>query len=263
MEVNFNLGNFLNTIGGFFIAGLFVYFLSRLLKVKYEYWKFPKPKSAGLAALTLVFITFLATTGLILLFSQNSNSPGTTLSKPIDSLQDFLAQLISATIFIIPFVILMLKRKEPLKSAGLSKQNLKASILIAIGLLIIPVALWVWKFENVNNLGTTALTVSLFFFFLQNAVIGFYEEFVFRGYLQTRLASWLGKYPGWIIASILMAMMHISIRIAWEGFTPLGALINCLLIIPISLFLGYFMLRTGNIVGPAIIHTFANWLEIQ
>ncbi len=94
------------------------------------------------------------------------------------------------------------------------------------------------------------------------AVVGFGEEFLFRGYLQTRLVAWLGQWSGWLLASIVMAMMHIGQRVASMGLTSPEAVISSALLVPISLFMGYVMLRTGNIVAPGICHTFANWVGV-
>ena len=37
------------------------------------------------------------------------------------------------------------------------------------------------------------------------AFVGFGEEFLFRGYLQTRLVAWSGVARGWILAAVVMA----------------------------------------------------------
>ncbi|MDX9851718.1 MAG: hypothetical protein RBT01_14510 [Anaerolineaceae bacterium] len=39
------------------------------------------------------------------------------------------------------------------------------------------------------------------------------------------------------------------------------ALLSSAALIPISLFVGFVMLRTGNIVAPGLAHTFANWID--
>jgi membrane protease YdiL (CAAX protease family) len=90
-------------------------------------------------------------------------------------------------------------------------------------------------------------------------VVGFAEEFAFRGYLQTRLVAWLGRWPGWVLASVLMALAHAVQRLTVGGMPPLDALSSSASLIPISLFLGYVMLRTENVVAPGLAPIFADW----
>jgi membrane protease YdiL (CAAX protease family) len=90
-------------------------------------------------------------------------------------------------------------------------------------------------------------------------ITGAWEEFAFRGYLQTRLVAWLGRWQGWILTSVMMALGHIVQRITVESMTPDQALASSMAVIPVSLLTGYTMLRTENVVAPAIFHTFADW----
>jgi membrane protease YdiL (CAAX protease family) len=46
------------------------------------------------------------------------------------------------------------------------------------------------------------------------------------------------------------------------GLNPLAALVSSASLLPISLLMGYVLLRTENIVAPAIFHTFADWVGI-
>jgi len=49
-------------------------------------------------------------------------------------------------------------------------------------------------------------------------------------------------------------------RITRYNMSPLEPLTGSADLIPISLFLGYVMLRTENIVTPTLAHTFADWV---
>lgn len=40
------------------------------------------------------------------------------------------------------------------------------------------------------------------------------------------------------------------------------AIISSVLLIPISLMMGYIMIKTENLVSVGIYHTFANWVNI-
>jgi membrane protease YdiL (CAAX protease family) len=59
-----------------------------------------------------------------------------------------------------------------------------------------------------------------------------------------------------------MALVHIPQRIFMSGFDGTTAFLSAAYLIPISLSMGFVMLRTENIVAPAIYHTFADWVGI-
>ena len=61
-----------------------------------------------------------------------------------------------------------------------------------------------------------------------------------------------------MLASTIMAVAHFPLRMIIEGKTLSDAFFDSLVLIPVSLFFGYLMLRTKNVLAPAIIHTFTN-----
>ncbi|NWF86431.1 CPBP family intramembrane metalloprotease, partial [Candidatus Bathyarchaeota archaeon] len=85
--------------------------------------------------------------------------------------------------------------------------------------------------------------------------VGFGEELLFRGFLQLRCSVWLGEIKGLIVASVIMAFAHLPQKIFVMGTSSLQAVISATFLIPVSLLMGFFMLRTQNVFGPAILHT--------
>lgn len=59
-----------------------------------------------------------------------------------------------------------------------------------------------------------------------------------------------------------MALIHIPQRMAAMGLSFQDAIVSSVLLILISLTMGYIMLKTENIVAPGIYHTFANWVNV-
>ena len=104
--------------------------------------------------------------------------------------------------------------------------------------------------------------INHFWGFLYFAIVGFSEEFIFRGYLQIHLTSWLGKIKGCIISSVLMALYHFPQKIFVLRMTLTGAFTSMIYLVFFSLFLGYMMIKTENIVAPAIFHTLLDWMNI-
>jgi len=71
----------------------------------------------------------------------------------------------------------------------------------------------------------------------------------------------MGKWKGWLITSVLFALWHLPTRCQAEDMSFTEGLVSCAEIIPIGLVMGYAMMRTGNVIAPGLLHTFANWAE--
>jgi len=93
----------------------------------------------------------------------------------------------------------------------------------------------------------------------QFIVVALPEEFLFRGYIQKRLderwtPSWrvLGTTlgPGWLVASALFALVHLSIAPAPHR----------LLVFFPGLLFGWLRSRSDGIVGPLVAHALSNIL---
>ncbi|MFI5253755.1 MAG: CPBP family intramembrane glutamic endopeptidase [Bacteroidota bacterium] len=143
---------------------------------------------------------------------------------------------------------------------GISSINLKGSILLAFSISVLSILIGIFTSAGGVSGLIAHLRTDHAWAFLMYAVVGFSEEFLFRGYLQTRLVSWIGKWQGLLIASVIMALYHVPQRLGAEGLSFSDSLVSSVSLIPISLFAGYMMLRTQNLLAPAIFHTFANWI---
>ncbi len=240
-----------------FLTALGVYLLTRILKLRNEGWIFPNARSAALPALALVAAWTVLLILVVVTFSRPTSAPPAVPSEPRYDLGRTLNQAVVYLIFVGPALVIMWRRREPLASSGVSRHNLLGAFVV--GIAIAGVSILTSGDAPLLARGLTANQLWAFPYF---AVVGFGEEFLFRGYLQTRLIAWLGRWPGWLFASILMAMMHIGQRVAVQGLASPEAVVSSALLIPISLFMGYVMLRTSNIVAPGICHTFANWVGV-
>jgi membrane protease YdiL (CAAX protease family) len=93
----------------------------------------------------------------------------------------------------------------------------------------------------------------------QVAFIGGAEELFWRGYLQERLGAWLGKYRGWIVASLLFGAGHLVTLWSHPGATlemrDLWILIQTT---AGGLIFGAIYLRARSIVPGAIVHIAGN-----
>ncbi len=89
---------------------------------------------------------------------------------------------------------------------------------------------------------------------------GFSEEAVFRGYIQTRLTAFGGSIKGLVAASLIFASVHLPTAYFLEApGDVLASLAWAFTRLPVSLFFGYMMLKSQNIIPPSIFHLFVDW----
>lgn len=156
-------------------------------------------------------------------------------------------------IYVLPAGWAMLRAGEPLSSAGLGRHNLWQACVIGLilgGLWCVPGPLG----QKLARLSQGGWALSLLFL----AMFGFAEEFLYRGYLQTRLIARIGTWRGWALASLVFAAAHFPHRLLYDGLGPRAADTATVLLVPCSLAMGFIMLRTQNILAPAILHTIIN-----
>ncbi len=86
----------------------------------------------------------------------------------------------------------------------------------------------------------------------------FFEEFSFRGFIQTRLENGLGTWPGLILASIIFGLAHLPTQIVSSGsaFVGFGLTFSQTLG---GLMLGYLYKRTRSLIPCVISHGMWNF----
>ena len=242
------------------VLGIVVYYLTKSMVFMSTQEDKRDNRSSSIWALFSVILTYFL---ISLIFGNASSSEdGTSVSFQRFDFNSIISVLLSYLFVLSPSLVIMRLRREKLHTVGVSKVNLGSSALVGIVISIVALILLIpFADKGINNyLGK--VNVNLFWGLIYFAIVGFSEEFLFRGYLQLRLMAWIGNYKGWIISTIIMALIHIPQRIAMQGMTSMEALLSSIALIPVSLLLGYIMMRTKNIVAPGIVHTFANWYNI-
>ncbi len=157
-------------------------------------------------------------------------------------------------IYVLPAGWAMLRAGERLSSAGLGRHNLWQACVIGLllgGLWCVPGPLG----QKLSQLSQGGWGLSLLFL----GMFGFAEEFLYRGYLQTRLIARMGTWRGWGLASLVFAAAHLPHFLIYQRLGLGAALVTTALVVPCGLALGFVMLRTQNILAPAIFHTIINF----
>jgi membrane protease YdiL (CAAX protease family) len=248
-------------IVSFALFAFIVNAFTRFFKFDLSPVQFAEPKRSALQAVLAVSISCIILTVLFLPFHSKTEVQQTQADSISFSCgpTQVINQSFLALILIAPALIVLRKKQEPFSSAGITSLNLQGSV--AIGLLI-PVLGIIGQLLFSPNTSLPSLPqfaenhAWTFFYY---AIVGYSEEFFFRGFLQTRLVAWLGNWQGWLIASTIMALFHVPQRLGVQGLSLFDSIISSVSLLPISFFCGFLMMRTKNILAPATFHTFANW----
>jgi membrane protease YdiL (CAAX protease family) len=119
-------------------------------------------------------------------------------------------------------------------------------------LLVLIAAFQGFSLGNMALSGADAVKYGLLYgfgFFL----VGLFEEFSFRGYMQATLGSGIGFWPAAIILSILFGAIHLqNLGEAWYGAAMAGSF---------GLLAAFALKRTGNIWFPIGMHAAWDWGE--
>jgi membrane protease YdiL (CAAX protease family) len=238
----------------FSVIGVGIYGLSKLLRCRFISYSFDDAKKSSLQAILAVAVSMIILFILILRqYIQHGPTPGSI--PKLKTASDLLPQLLCLLFYGAPAAYCMFRGRERPASAGISKHNLWQAFVI--GLVLAALACCNRPAElpaKISNLSVGHWITLIYF-----SMVGFGEEFLFRGYLQTRLVTWLGRWRGWVFASVIMAIVHLPHRWLIQGMGIGEAALATLTLIPVSLLMGFIMLRTQNIIAPALFHTFANW----
>jgi len=245
---------------GFLLVGAVTSLLTRALRLRTQAWPFPRPRAAAGWGLSAILAGSLLVSVLFVAVIPPGAGPQQPMNVRSYGPGDVARQAAIALILLGPALLAMRRRGEPWASAGVSRHNLGGALIVGTLLALLSVLSVFFGGEGGPGEVLTSLEGRHFWALLQYIAVGFGEELAFRGYVQTRLVAWLGRWQGWVLASVLMALAHVVQRLTVGGMAPLAALLSAATLIPISLFLGYVMLRTENVVAPGLAHTFADWV---
>lgn len=233
------------------------------LRVKAPAITFQRPRHEAATAATAVGVLTVMFTGLMYVSQSGAEAP-TEPTLNSYTLTQVINQLVLGLMLLAPVLIALLLRRQRAGSIGLRRASLDMALIISLvsGLGVFAV-LWGWSALSGRVLLPRAfLTPSSMYALLNMGIVGFTEELSFRGYLQTRLVGALGVRSGWVLTSVWMAFVHFPTLLWGEHLGVGAALAGCVAIIPVSLLMGFVMLRCQNVVGPIVLHTFADWFQV-
>lgn len=139
---------------------------------------------------------------------------------------------------------------------GFFKRNVGESVLWGVGAGIISGLIGTFVFHEINlpdNIGRQLL-VGIPLWFL---VISPFQEFFFRGWMQTRLSEGLGRWGGLLAANACFTAWHYLSPIVDLAPFPLTSYLGLGSTFMAGLIYGYSFQRSENILAPWLGHAIA------
>jgi membrane protease YdiL (CAAX protease family) len=200
------------------------------------------PRREGIVSLTIFGFAML--TALLLPALPSFSLPGLSPEQS--------ARLFLAVASLVPVGVALFRRKQPVRSAGLSSDKASPSLQLGLALAFLTIFLR-GKFMTILG-GLNSAEISLLVYYL---VVVLLEETTFRGFIQQRLAAWLGPTPGWLVSALLFVLWQLPRLLA----SPADQLwLNLGLAVAQSLVAGFIMQRSGHVLAPALYRAVSEWL---
>lgn len=165
-----------------------------------------------------------------------------------------LAQrMLLAVVSLVPFILALMARGQPLKSIGWGRDNLRSGLTLGLLLVVLTIFL---RGKFLTLLG--GLQPGQAGLLLVCLLLALAEETIFRGYIQLRLNSFLGSTWGWLATALLYLFWQFPGRLWVQPFSEIWPMLLAALLQ--GLLLGWIMRKSGHVLAPALYRAVAAWL---
>lgn len=231
----------------------FVYIFSKILSLHPQLLVFSAKKKEAILSLIVFAAAFAGAFG-IYGFYDRVWIRATLTADLIYVLRD----LIAIAILLLPVVIALRFSRQSLKDIALTRINLRKSI--ALGLLTsLILILFLGFLSPYLGGGFAGFSVATGYLFLSYVIIGFGEEIVFRGYIQTRLVAFGGSAIGVGATSFLYAAYNFPLGFfCFSGNISLAA-VYAVWRFSSGLLYGYTFHKSQNVISSILVHIFLVW----
>jgi membrane protease YdiL (CAAX protease family) len=161
-------------------------------------------------------------------------------------------QLLVSAASVIPLVIALRVTGEDLASVGLTRARLARSVAIGLALA----AIWLFVSGAFRELASPRPEHG--YVLVAALSVGFAEEILSRGYLQSRLVAWVGLRRGIALAATVFAAFHIPQRLL-EGVRGADLVLQIIVVALLGVAFGLLQAATRNVTLPAMVHTTIDW----
>ncbi len=201
------------------------------------------------AAIVLMFLL----TWIIIIFPWTSSNMGLSI------LGSFIFQ------FVLPYLMLVTYFRYSRQSVGLDlKRSKNDHFVYAIcSIMLVSRLLMLLLSENGITLLLSNMSYLLTGIIYVGFLVGFVEEFIFRGIMQNRIAlHFRSRVLGIILTSSLFAVIHVMAVMTGVDFTPMNvgsSLIYAFMTrLPLGIIMGIVWNNSENLIGVSLIHASNN-----
>jgi membrane protease YdiL (CAAX protease family) len=244
----------LATFATILVVGLpSVFLLSKALKLHPKITEIANKKKEALTCL-IVFIMVFAGAFAIYDFYDKIWIRATLTADPLYVVRDVIAM----AIILLPVTVALIWSKQNLKSVAVAGTDLRKNF--ALGALTSIVLILFFAILAPFLGGHFAgFSVATGYLLLSYVIIGFAEEIIFRGYIQTRLAANNGAFAGIGVTTVLYSIYNFpSGYFCYSGNIQLAA-IYALWRVSTGLVYSYTFYKTQNILCSIVVHIFLVW----
>ena len=221
-----------------------IFILTKWLKIEKLDVKFIDSKKSVFYMFTALFYSTIAT----ILFVRWISEKEFYLTWPTIG----FITLENIIVFILPVLLILRLEGSSLESAGISRKNLKNSLLLTGPLLLLSALILDFR---PNAILTGYASMSL----IKALVIAAGEETYFRGFLQLKCQALFGDFKGAALSTLLFSLYHLPIISLYEGTIPFMLVMNLLTTLIFGSFQAILMHKTQNTASPILFHGFMNW----
>jgi membrane protease YdiL (CAAX protease family) len=230
-----------------------VFLLSRALKFHPKTLAFANKKKEALSSV-VVFVAVFAGAFGIYDFYDKVWIRATLTADPLYVLRDAIAM----AIILLPVAVALRWSKQTLKSVAVTRTDLKKNLAFGV-LTSIILVLFIAILAPFLGGHFAGFSIATAYLLLSYVIIGFAEEIIFRGYIQTRAAADNGPVIGIGVTSLLFAVYNFpSGYFCFAGNIPLAA-IYALWRLSTGLLYSYTFHKSQNIIPSTLVHVFLVW----
>jgi membrane protease YdiL (CAAX protease family) len=214
-------------------------------------------RSEALIALLLVLLPNLVLTGVgLLLRSQASQIVQAQAAEQFD-LARFLRQVGLSAFFLLPMAVWLWRQRAGWATCGWGRERLRRAV--GLGSLLGAAAL---LFRARPFAPERLFVPDTWWALVTYAVVAPTEETLYRGFLQSRLEAWLGRWWGYLTTALLFTAVHLPARLL--AGEPLAQALTyaAVQLLPMALLFGGAMLTAGHTAAPALVHLAWNWASV-
>lgn len=239
------------TVLGVGVPSVFIF--SKVLKLNPQSITFSRKRREALLGL-LVFVAVVFGTFGIYDFYDKIWVRATLTADPVYVLRGCIAIIV----ILIPMAIALKWSKQSFQSIAVTRKGLKKSLAIGI-LTSLTLILFLGILSPYLGGGFVGFSVPIGYFLLSYIIIGFGEEIIFRGYIQTRLTSNNGAALGIGVTSVFYAIYSVPMGyFCYSGNIPLSLAYGAWRVSS-GLLYSYTFYKSQNVVSSSIVHMFLVW----